>query len=175
MWRRRRVWLDEVERDALSRATSLPAGLLSEVKKACLFLDRPGLHGQSGIRPGNPQLNDRHERMHLTSKLETTKPAGGNFLQQQARLRPHVVGRRSLACQEGQGTISIQRLERARQYLAGFETLENFGRGAFVRAIPAEVKAYATQQYARPNLGYAEGERGQLDRLVNPPPKKRRR
>jgi hypothetical protein len=47
--------------------------------------------------------------------------------------------------------------------------LENFGRGAFVRAIPAEVKAYATQQYARPNLGYAEGERGQLDRLVNPP------
>ena len=70
---------------------------------------------------------------------------------------------------------NIQRLERARQYLAGFETLENFGRGAFVGAIPAEVKAYATQQYPRPNLGLAEGERGVLDRLVNPPPKKRRR
>jgi len=37
------------------------------------------------IKPGNPQQNGRRERMHLTLKLETTKPAGGNFLQQQAR------------------------------------------------------------------------------------------
>lgn len=37
------------------------------------------------IKPGNPQQNGRHERMHLTLKLETTKPAGDNFLQQQAR------------------------------------------------------------------------------------------
>ena len=37
------------------------------------------------IKPGNPQQNGRHERMHLTLKLETTKPAGKNFLQQQAR------------------------------------------------------------------------------------------
>ena len=37
------------------------------------------------IKPGNPQQNGRHERMHLTLKLETTKPAGANFLQQQAR------------------------------------------------------------------------------------------
>nr|CAD6436622.1 transposase [Rhizobium sp. Q54] len=37
------------------------------------------------IRPGHPQENGRHERMHLTLKLETTKPAGNNFLQQQAR------------------------------------------------------------------------------------------
>lgn len=36
------------------------------------------------IKPGNPQQNGRHERMHLTLKLETTKPAGDNFLQQQA-------------------------------------------------------------------------------------------
>jgi putative transposase len=35
------------------------------------------------IKPGNPQQNGRHERMHLTLKLETTKPAGNNFLQQQ--------------------------------------------------------------------------------------------
>ncbi len=28
------------------------------------------------IKPGNPQQNGRHERMHLTLKLETTKPAG---------------------------------------------------------------------------------------------------
>ena len=35
------------------------------------------------IKPGNPQQNGRHERMHLTLKLETTKPAAANVLQQQ--------------------------------------------------------------------------------------------
>ena len=37
------------------------------------------------IKPGNPQQNGRHERMHLTLKKEATKPAGANFLQQQAK------------------------------------------------------------------------------------------
>jgi putative transposase len=37
------------------------------------------------IRPGHPQQNGRHERMHLTLKIEATKPAADNFLQQQAR------------------------------------------------------------------------------------------
>ena len=37
------------------------------------------------IKPGNPQQNGRHERMHLTLKKEATKPPGKNFLQQQAR------------------------------------------------------------------------------------------
>jgi putative transposase len=37
------------------------------------------------IEPGNPQQNGRHERMHRTLKLETTKPALGNLLQQQER------------------------------------------------------------------------------------------
>jgi putative transposase len=37
------------------------------------------------IKPGNPQQNGRHERMHLTLKLEATKPASANFLQQQSR------------------------------------------------------------------------------------------
>ena len=37
------------------------------------------------IKPGHPQQNGRHERMHLTLKLETTKPAGNNFLQQQTK------------------------------------------------------------------------------------------
>jgi putative transposase len=41
--------------------------------------------GIERIRPGDPQQNGRHERMHLTLKKETTKPAGLNFLQQQAR------------------------------------------------------------------------------------------
>jgi transposase InsO family protein len=38
------------------------------------------------IKPGNPQKNGRHERMHLTLKKETTKPAAFNFLQQQEKL-----------------------------------------------------------------------------------------
>ncbi|AGB71220.1 MULTISPECIES: IS481 family transposase [Rhizobium] len=37
------------------------------------------------IRPGRPQQNGRHERMHLTLKQEATRPAGRNILQQQAR------------------------------------------------------------------------------------------
>jgi hypothetical protein len=37
------------------------------------------------IKPGHPQQNGRHERMHLTLKREATKPAAGNVLQQQAR------------------------------------------------------------------------------------------
>lgn len=37
------------------------------------------------IQPGHPQQNGRHERMHLTLKKEATKPAGQNFLQQQAK------------------------------------------------------------------------------------------
>jgi transposase InsO family protein len=36
------------------------------------------------IKPGKPQQNGRHERMHLTLKKETTRPAGTNSLQQQA-------------------------------------------------------------------------------------------
>ena len=38
------------------------------------------------IKPGHPEQNGRHERMHLTLKAEATKPAAANLLQQQARL-----------------------------------------------------------------------------------------
>jgi putative transposase len=37
------------------------------------------------IRPGHPQQNGRHERMHRTLKQETTRPAAANFLQQQGK------------------------------------------------------------------------------------------
>ena len=37
------------------------------------------------IKPGHPQQNGRHERMHLTLKKEATRPASMNSLQQQAR------------------------------------------------------------------------------------------
>ena len=46
--------------------------------------DRLGI-GIERIKPGHPQQNGRHERMHLTLKKEATKPACRNFLQQQAR------------------------------------------------------------------------------------------
>jgi len=41
--------------------------------------------GIERIKPGNPQQNGRHERMHLTLKKEATRPPGKNFLQQQAK------------------------------------------------------------------------------------------
>lgn len=37
------------------------------------------------IRPGHPEENGRHERMHRTLKAETTRPAGKNQLQQQEK------------------------------------------------------------------------------------------
>jgi putative transposase len=37
------------------------------------------------IKPGNPQQNGRHERMHLTLKKEAITPPAKNFLQQQPK------------------------------------------------------------------------------------------
>ncbi len=37
------------------------------------------------IKPGCPQQNGRHERMHLTLKMEATRPAGNNFLEQEEK------------------------------------------------------------------------------------------
>jgi putative transposase len=37
------------------------------------------------IKPGNPQQNGRHERMHLTLKKEATTPPGKNLLQKQEK------------------------------------------------------------------------------------------
>jgi transposase InsO family protein len=37
------------------------------------------------IKPGHPQQNGRHERMHLTLKKEATRPPAMNSLQQQAK------------------------------------------------------------------------------------------
>lgn len=45
---------------------------------------RPGIDIER-IKPGHPEQNGRHERMHLTLKQEATRPASENFLQQQAR------------------------------------------------------------------------------------------
>jgi transposase InsO family protein len=37
------------------------------------------------IEPGHPEQNGRHERMHLTLKQQTTRPAGRGLLEQQQR------------------------------------------------------------------------------------------
>jgi putative transposase len=54
------------------------------LSKLAVWWLRLGL-GLERIRPGHPEQNGRHERMHLTLKKEATKPAAGNLLQQQAR------------------------------------------------------------------------------------------
>ncbi|MCP4652803.1 MAG: transposase [Candidatus Omnitrophica bacterium] len=43
------------------------------------------------IKPGCPQQNGRHERMHLTLKKEATKPPGENLLQQQEKFDKFIV------------------------------------------------------------------------------------
>jgi transposase InsO family protein len=60
-----------------------PNGLYNLSRMAVWWL-RLGI-GIERIKPGRPQQNGRHERMHLTLKKEATRPAGTNFLQQQAR------------------------------------------------------------------------------------------
>jgi putative transposase len=54
------------------------------LSKLSVWWLRLGIHLER-IKPGNPQQNGRHERMHLTLKKEATRPAGKNFLQQQAK------------------------------------------------------------------------------------------
>lgn len=60
-----------------------PNGLYNLSKLSVWWL-RLGIHIER-IRPGHPQQNGRHERMHLTLKKETTRPPGLNSLQQQER------------------------------------------------------------------------------------------
>jgi transposase InsO family protein len=60
------------------------AHALFNLSKLAVWWLRLGI-GIERIKPGHPQQNGRHERMHLTLKKEATKPASGNFLQQQAR------------------------------------------------------------------------------------------
>jgi len=59
-----------------------PNGLFNLSKLSVWWL-RLGI-GIERIKPGHPQQNGRHERMHLTLKKEATRPAKTNILQQQA-------------------------------------------------------------------------------------------
>jgi len=77
--------------------------------------------GIERIKPGNPQQNGRHERMHLTLKKEATKPASYNFLQQQGRF---------------DAFIEVYNNERPHQALGG--------------QYPAEVYTPSARQYRHP-------------------------
>jgi len=60
-----------------------PNGLYN-LSKLSVFWLRLGIAVER-IRPGHPQQNGRHERMHRTLKHETARPPGANALQQQDR------------------------------------------------------------------------------------------
>jgi transposase InsO family protein len=57
---------------------------LGGLTKLSVYWMRLGLVRER-IRPGHPEENGRHERMHRTLKFETTRPARSNLLQQQER------------------------------------------------------------------------------------------
>ena len=57
---------------------------LYQLSKLAVWWLRLGIRIER-IKPGQPQQNGRHERMHLTLKTEATRPAAPNVLQQQAR------------------------------------------------------------------------------------------
>ena len=59
-------------------------GLLGLTKLSVWWL-RLGIELER-IEPGHPEQNGRHERIHLTLKEESTRPAGDNHLQQQEKL-----------------------------------------------------------------------------------------
>ena len=67
-----------------------PNGLFNLSKLSVWWL-RLGIEIER-IKPGHPEQNGRHERMHLTLKKEATKPAGENILQQQAKFDDFVEG-----------------------------------------------------------------------------------
>src|SRR5213592_780978 len=60
------------------------AHALFGLSKLAVWWLRLGI-GIERIKPGHPQQNGRHERMHLTLKKEATRPPGMNSLQQQDR------------------------------------------------------------------------------------------
>jgi putative transposase len=66
-------------------------GALYGLSKLAVWWLRLGIQIER-IRPGHPEQNGRHERMHLTLKREATKPAASNLLQQQARF-DHFIAR----------------------------------------------------------------------------------
>jgi len=57
-------------------------GSFYNLTKLSVWWMRLGIHIER-IKPGHPEQNGRHERMHLTLKQETTRPPRANLLAQQ--------------------------------------------------------------------------------------------
>ena len=146
------------------------------------------------IKPGCPQQNGRHERMHLTLKLETTKPAGKNFLQQQAKFddfidcynneRPHqAIGMRCPAQLYGRSSRIYQGLpELEYPFHDKAVTVTTCGRICFNRRKINLSTVFAGQSvgikqvedriwlvsFMEYDLGYFDDETGRLEPLANP-------
>lgn len=67
------------------------AHALYGLSKLAVWWRRLGI-GLERIAPGHPEPNGRHERLHLTLKIEATHPAAANVLQQQARFDTRPLG-----------------------------------------------------------------------------------
>lgn len=82
-----RLFKDRGQPSAIRSDNGLPFASpngLYNLSKLSVFWLRLGIAIER-IRPGHPQQNGRHERMHRTLKQETARPPGMNALQQQAR------------------------------------------------------------------------------------------
>jgi hypothetical protein len=82
-----RLFRDRGVPDAIRSDNGLPFASpngLYDLSRLSVWWLRLGI-GIERIKPGHPQQNGRHERMHLTLKKEATRPPGLNSLQQQAR------------------------------------------------------------------------------------------
>jgi transposase InsO family protein len=82
-----RLFKDRGQPSAIRSDNGLPFASpngLYNLSKLSVFWLRLGIAIER-IKPGNPQQNGRHERMHRTLKQETARPPGMNALQQQAR------------------------------------------------------------------------------------------
>ena len=83
----RRLFAERGLPDAIRSDNGLPFASpngLYNLSKLSVWWLRLGI-ALERIKPGHPQQNGRHERMHLTLKKEATRPPGRNILQQQAR------------------------------------------------------------------------------------------
>jgi putative transposase len=84
------IWLDVFGRFGLPDAIRSDNGTPFASTSLCGFSRMSARWRQLGIlheriEPGHPEQNGRHERMHLTLKVDTTRPPGDNHLQQQDR------------------------------------------------------------------------------------------
>lgn len=87
LWKAARTAVSATAKSSFRRCYGLPFASpngLYNLSRLSVWWLRLGIAIER-IRPGHPQQNGRHERMHLTLKRETTRPPGSNSLQQQAR------------------------------------------------------------------------------------------